>query len=175
MSPCRYGVHWPPLVLISHLHLHIIAPEGAISFMGRLFFRPNSYWFSTVSSSFTYPLVPCIVSNRQLYTAGSNYLTPFVFSPERGFPHLFRFSLTHPHPSHALHCDSQHWFSYLLTVPLLLSVRGQLLSVKHSEAIRPIVFLPTNSSSSLIIISGLQCCCLQTFSTASLPKPLLRC
>jgi diadenosine tetraphosphate (Ap4A) HIT family hydrolase len=39
------GFHWPPFHTVSHLHLHVIAPSDTIGFVGRLMFRPNSYWF----------------------------------------------------------------------------------------------------------------------------------
>ncbi|CAD5125637.1 unnamed protein product [Dimorphilus gyrociliatus] len=41
----RFGFHWPPIILIKHLHLHVIAPVTGMSFMSRLIFRENSWWF----------------------------------------------------------------------------------------------------------------------------------
>lgn len=47
----RFGFHYP-FVMISHLHLHVISPVSEMGFFGRLLFRPNSYWFVTVSYIF---------------------------------------------------------------------------------------------------------------------------
>ena len=44
----RMGFHWPPLVTIKHLHLHIISPEREMNWLNRkLVFRKNSYFFSS--------------------------------------------------------------------------------------------------------------------------------
>eukprot|EP00123_Amoebidium_parasiticum_P005529 comp16700_c0_seq1/m.14959 comp16700_c0_seq1/g.14959 ORF comp16700_c0_seq1/g.14959 comp16700_c0_seq1/m.14959 type:complete len:148 (-) comp16700_c0_seq1:326-769(-) len=41
----RLGFHWPPLVLIGHLHLHAIAPASSLSFPRSLLFRPTDFLF----------------------------------------------------------------------------------------------------------------------------------
>ncbi|KAG0714509.1 Histidine triad nucleotide-binding protein 3 [Chionoecetes opilio] len=43
----RLGFHWPPFHSISHLHLHIIAPESEMGLIGRAMFKSNSFWFVT--------------------------------------------------------------------------------------------------------------------------------
>jgi len=45
LSKTLMGFHWPPFHTISHLHLHVISPSDQIGFIGRIIFRPNSYWF----------------------------------------------------------------------------------------------------------------------------------
>ena len=45
LSEARFGFHWPPFVLVNHLHLHVISPNADIGFLNRQIFRPNSYWF----------------------------------------------------------------------------------------------------------------------------------
>lgn len=45
----RLGLHWPPI--IQHLHVHVMSPPESMSwFSKRIIFRPNSYWFVSVSS-----------------------------------------------------------------------------------------------------------------------------
>lgn len=44
------GFHVPPFNSVKHLHLHGIAPTSEMTFIGRWIFRPNSYWFKTVST-----------------------------------------------------------------------------------------------------------------------------
>lgn len=44
------GFHWPPFNTVHHLHLHVIYPKEEMSYISRLIFRPNSYWFVSVSS-----------------------------------------------------------------------------------------------------------------------------
>ena len=39
------GFHWPPLVMVDHLHMHVIAPESKIKFIGKMLFKKNSRWF----------------------------------------------------------------------------------------------------------------------------------
>ncbi|XP_048002797.1 adenosine 5'-monophosphoramidase HINT3-like [Leguminivora glycinivorella] len=41
----RFGYHWPPFRSVKHLHLHTIAPESEMGFIGRLIFFKDSYWF----------------------------------------------------------------------------------------------------------------------------------
>ncbi|KAK4324458.1 hypothetical protein Pmani_004906 [Petrolisthes manimaculis] len=43
----RLGFHWPPFHSISHLHLHVIAPENEMGFLARGIFKTNSFWFVT--------------------------------------------------------------------------------------------------------------------------------
>ncbi|XP_037796105.1 histidine triad nucleotide-binding protein 3-like [Penaeus monodon] len=44
-STARLGFHWPPFHTVSHLHLHIIAPEGEMGFIARGMFKKDSFWF----------------------------------------------------------------------------------------------------------------------------------
>ncbi|XP_071541693.1 adenosine 5'-monophosphoramidase HINT3-like isoform X1 [Panulirus ornatus] len=46
-ATARLGFHWPPFHSISHLHLHIIAPEDEMGFIARGIFKANSFWFVT--------------------------------------------------------------------------------------------------------------------------------
>ncbi|KAK8729174.1 hypothetical protein OTU49_008664 [Cherax quadricarinatus] len=41
----RMGFHWPPFHSISHLHLHVIAPENEMGFIARGAFMTGSFWF----------------------------------------------------------------------------------------------------------------------------------
>ena len=50
--PIRMGFHWPPFNSIKHLHLHVIFPETSISIVGRLIYRPGSFYFATVFDSY---------------------------------------------------------------------------------------------------------------------------
>jgi hypothetical protein len=48
LKDCRMGFHWPPFNSISHLHLHVIFPESKMTTLGRLLYRPNSFYFASV-------------------------------------------------------------------------------------------------------------------------------
>ncbi|PAA73339.1 hypothetical protein BOX15_Mlig031836g1 [Macrostomum lignano] len=50
----RVGLHWPPFCLVKHFHVHLIWPESELTWLSRLIFRPNSYWFCTVPSLIEY-------------------------------------------------------------------------------------------------------------------------
>ena len=44
----RMGFHWPPFILVKHLHLHVISPESAMGWVSRnIVFRKDSYVFSS--------------------------------------------------------------------------------------------------------------------------------
>lgn len=44
----RLGFHWPPFVLVKHLHLHVISPESSMGWINRnIVFRKDSYVFSS--------------------------------------------------------------------------------------------------------------------------------
>ncbi|XP_049884406.1 adenosine 5'-monophosphoramidase HINT3-like [Pectinophora gossypiella] len=45
VADARFGYHWPPFRSVRHLHLHTIAPEAEMGYIGRLLFMKNSYWF----------------------------------------------------------------------------------------------------------------------------------
>lgn len=47
-SRLRIGFHWPPLLSVNHLHLHVIYPSDQMYFFYRTFiFRPGRF-FRTV-------------------------------------------------------------------------------------------------------------------------------
>jgi len=39
------GFHWPPFQMVSHLHLHVMAPSDQMGFIHRNMFRSGSMWF----------------------------------------------------------------------------------------------------------------------------------
>lgn len=48
MEEARLGFHWPPVLLVKHLHLHVISPERQMGWLNRvLVFRKDSYVFSS--------------------------------------------------------------------------------------------------------------------------------
>ncbi|XP_008484197.1 histidine triad nucleotide-binding protein 3-like [Diaphorina citri] len=47
LDDVRYGFHWPPFYSIGHLHLHVIAPVSEMSFLSKIIFKPNTWWFVT--------------------------------------------------------------------------------------------------------------------------------
>lgn len=48
IEEARLGFHWPPFVLVKHLHLHVISPEGDMGWGNRnIVFRKDSYVFSS--------------------------------------------------------------------------------------------------------------------------------
>ncbi|KAK1795016.1 hypothetical protein P4O66_010205 [Electrophorus voltai] len=49
LSDIRFGFHLPPFQSVTHLHLHVLAPASQMGFMSRFIYRPDSYWFITVS------------------------------------------------------------------------------------------------------------------------------
>ncbi|MBN3319318.1 HINT3 protein, partial [Atractosteus spatula] len=49
LNDIRLGFHWPPFCSVTHLHLHVLAPASLMGFTSRIFYRPDSYWFITVS------------------------------------------------------------------------------------------------------------------------------
>lgn len=52
---CRCGFHLPPLISVSHLHYHVMAPDSQIGFWSRHFiFRMNSFGFVSVEWTLDY-------------------------------------------------------------------------------------------------------------------------
>ncbi|CAG9824501.1 unnamed protein product [Phaedon cochleariae] len=49
LDDSRLGFHVPPFNSIAHLHLHVISPASQMSFISRCIFKPNTWWFQTVS------------------------------------------------------------------------------------------------------------------------------
>lgn len=45
----RTGFHWPPFNTVNHLHLHLISPTENMPFIKRMMFKPDSFWFVSVS------------------------------------------------------------------------------------------------------------------------------
>ncbi|XP_033100733.1 histidine triad nucleotide-binding protein 3-like [Anneissia japonica] len=46
INEARVGFHCPPFTSMDHLHMHILYPETSIRWLNKLFFRPDSYWFT---------------------------------------------------------------------------------------------------------------------------------
>ncbi|KAF2897522.1 hypothetical protein ILUMI_08651 [Ignelater luminosus] len=47
INDIRLGFHVPPFNSISHLHLHLISPASDMRLIGRMIFRPDTWWFAT--------------------------------------------------------------------------------------------------------------------------------
>lgn len=47
LQDARVGFHWPPVTLITHLHLHVMSPDSSLSFLSRTIFA-QGWWFVTV-------------------------------------------------------------------------------------------------------------------------------
>ncbi len=55
IDEARLGFHWPPFLLVKHLHLHIISPEGRMSWFNRnIVFRKDSFAFSSPEYMYNY-------------------------------------------------------------------------------------------------------------------------
>lgn len=51
----RAGFHWPPFLMVQHLHLHVLAPESQLGFINRhIVFRKDSWVFTTAEASIEY-------------------------------------------------------------------------------------------------------------------------
>lgn len=51
----RFGFHWPPFVLVKHLHLHVISPESEMGWLNKnVVFRKDSYFFSSPTYMISY-------------------------------------------------------------------------------------------------------------------------
>ena len=48
MEGIRMGFHWPPFILVRHLHLHVVGPESSMGWFSRkILFRVDSFAFSS--------------------------------------------------------------------------------------------------------------------------------
>ena len=55
VDKARFGFHWPPFVLVKHLHLHVISPESGMGWLNRtVIFRKDSYFFNSPNSMINY-------------------------------------------------------------------------------------------------------------------------
>lgn len=52
INDIRIGFHCPPFNSIAHLHLHVISPVSEMSILSRIIFKPNTWWFQSVSINF---------------------------------------------------------------------------------------------------------------------------
>ena len=44
----RLGFHWPPFLLVRHLHMHILSPPSSLGWFSKyILFRENSFAFTT--------------------------------------------------------------------------------------------------------------------------------
>lgn len=55
VEEARMGFHWPPFLLVRHLHLHVIGPESNMGWLSRnIVFRKDSFVFSSHTSTIEY-------------------------------------------------------------------------------------------------------------------------
>ena len=48
VEDCLLGFHWPPLITVKHLHMHVISPASQMKWIHRAFvFKKDSYFFSS--------------------------------------------------------------------------------------------------------------------------------
>ena len=46
VEEARMGFHWPPFILVKHLHLHVVSPESSMGWFSRnILFRVDSFGF----------------------------------------------------------------------------------------------------------------------------------
>lgn len=51
----RLGFHWPPIIFVKHLHLHVISPEGNMGWLNRnVIFRKDSLVFTSPAYTINY-------------------------------------------------------------------------------------------------------------------------
>ena len=44
----RLGFHWPPFILVRHLHMHILSPPSSLGWLSKyIVFRENSFAFTS--------------------------------------------------------------------------------------------------------------------------------
>lgn len=71
-SDILLGFHCPPFNSVKHLHLHVLAPASQMSFLRRMIFKPNTWWFSTVIAFIL--LLYCNI-HLYLFITGGQHLT----------------------------------------------------------------------------------------------------
>jgi len=48
VEEARIGFHWPPIIFVKHLHLHVISPESSMGwFSSSILFRVDSFAFAS--------------------------------------------------------------------------------------------------------------------------------
>ena len=48
LEEARIGFHWPPVILVKHLHLHVMSPESSMGWFYRsILFRVDSFAFAS--------------------------------------------------------------------------------------------------------------------------------
>ena len=48
VEEARIGFHWPPIIFVKHLHLHVISPESSMGWFSRsILFRVDSFAFAS--------------------------------------------------------------------------------------------------------------------------------
>lgn len=57
VNDMRLGFHWPPVNSVSHLHLHVISPVSEMGFLAKVVYKPDTFWFVTVSILWSFPNV----------------------------------------------------------------------------------------------------------------------